>query len=325
MSVDGGGGVRWFVGIVVAVAAGIVVPLYLARRDDGFDVGTDAASERVATTATPARTERRAPSPQPRQTPEMDTPAEAKRTDEPRTATPAPPRTEGPAGAVTQETPAPSGSERPPEKAPPETAGTTTGPTTSTPGTTTEETGAGEVAPDTETPPPTERPAVSERPGGAPAAESGADENPSTGAEAPAEAGAPPQTGGSTEEPIETQRGETAGRTTGSQAAAPAAPADSVEVGEAGQIARLDVSRTSGPVGTTVVVDGEGFKPGEPIVFRLHTLEVGRTKADGAGSFDDVEVTVPEELRSLAPGQLPLVARGEESSRSARVSFTLST
>jgi len=84
------------------------------------------------------------------------------------------------------------------------------------------------------------------------------------------------------------------------------------------------LSLTSGPTGTPFKVSGEGFLPGETVIISMHTTEIGRTTASGAGSFSGVEVTVPEEYGVFAPQQFDVIARGQSSIKSARAPFTVS-
>ncbi|HEV8490229.1 MAG TPA: hypothetical protein VGQ58_10625 [Candidatus Limnocylindrales bacterium] len=84
------------------------------------------------------------------------------------------------------------------------------------------------------------------------------------------------------------------------------------------------LSLTSGPVGSTVKVSGEGFGAGETVVISFHTTEVGRTTANGAGSFSGVEITVPEEFGVFAPNQFFVIANGQSTIKSARAPFTVS-
>jgi hypothetical protein len=84
------------------------------------------------------------------------------------------------------------------------------------------------------------------------------------------------------------------------------------------------LSLTSGPVGSTVKVSGQGFGAGETVVISFHTNEVGRTTANGAGSFSGVEITVPEEFGVFAPSQFFVIARGEQTIKSGRAPFTVS-
>src|SRR5438477_6074767 len=74
--------------------------------------------------------------------------------------------------------------------------------------------------------------------------------------------------------------------------------------------ASIFLSRTSGPGGSVVKVSGEGFAPNEEVVLRFHTDEVGRTRADAAGRFSNVAVTIPTSFSKFAPQQFEIIANG---------------
>ena len=84
------------------------------------------------------------------------------------------------------------------------------------------------------------------------------------------------------------------------------------------------LSPMRGPVGATVKVSGQGFGAGETVVISFHTTEVGRTTANGAGSFSGVEITVPEGFGVFAPSQFFVIAEGEQTLKSGRAPFTVS-
>lgn len=48
-----------------------------------------------------------------------------------------------------------------------------------------------------------------------------------------------------------------------------------------------------------VLVSGEGFAPGERVLLYLHLDQIGETKADDAGKFSDVAVTIPASFASF--------------------------
>ena len=87
--------------------------------------------------------------------------------------------------------------------------------------------------------------------------------------------------------------------------------------------ASLFSNRDSGPGGTAVRVSGEGFGPGERVVLRFHTEQIGSTTTNSAGKFSNVDVTIPTTLSEFAPQQFNLVATGESSIRTATTPFTL--
>jgi hypothetical protein len=82
-------------------------------------------------------------------------------------------------------------------------------------------------------------------------------------------------------------------------------------------------NRDSGPGGTTILVSGEGFDPGERVVLRFHTDQIGSTTANGDGKFSNVAVTIPSTLSEFAPRQFELIATGQSSVRTATTPFTL--
>jgi len=98
----------------------------------------------------------------------------------------------------------------------------------------------------------------------------------------------------------------------------------SFSLGPIGTETSIFLSLTGGPAGSQVKVSGEGFAPGETVVLRFHTSEVGTTVANEAGSFSSVEVTVPQEYAVFAPQQFQVIATGKLSVRSARAPFTVS-
>lgn len=87
--------------------------------------------------------------------------------------------------------------------------------------------------------------------------------------------------------------------------------------------ARVFLNRDSGAGGTTVLVSGEGFEPGERVVLRFHTEQIGSTTASDAGSFANVAVTIPTSFGDFAPQQFEIIAEGDDSIRSARAPFQL--
>jgi hypothetical protein len=87
--------------------------------------------------------------------------------------------------------------------------------------------------------------------------------------------------------------------------------------------ATVFLSRDSGPGGTSVNVSGEGFAPGERVVIRFHTEQIGSTTASGEGSFANVSVEIPTSFSQFAPQQFGVVATGEQSVRSGEAPFTI--
>jgi hypothetical protein len=81
----------------------------------------------------------------------------------------------------------------------------------------------------------------------------------------------------------------------------------------------IALSVTTGPPGTSVIVSGSGFEPGETVTIHFAVDEVGRVQADGQGAFASVEVLVPSNWRFT--GQTDFVAVGGSSARSARFPF----
>jgi hypothetical protein len=82
-------------------------------------------------------------------------------------------------------------------------------------------------------------------------------------------------------------------------------------------------SRDRGPGGTTVLLSGEGFDPGERVVLKFHTEEIGSTTSNDDGKFSNVAVEIPTSFSVFAPRQFDLIATGESSIRSARTPFTI--
>ncbi|MGB6163839.1 MAG: hypothetical protein WCF33_12115 [Pseudonocardiaceae bacterium] len=83
------------------------------------------------------------------------------------------------------------------------------------------------------------------------------------------------------------------------------------------------LSRDSGPAGTVVRVSGEGFAPGERVVLRFHTEQIGSTTADGAGKFSNVAVTIPGSFAKFAPQQFSVSAVGHNSVGHDEAPFTI--
>jgi len=72
------------------------------------------------------------------------------------------------------------------------------------------------------------------------------------------------------------------------------------------------LSRDSGPGGTTVNVSGEGYSPGERVVIRFHTEQIGATTANDQGAFSNVAVVIPMSFSQFAPQQFWTPWRGGE-------------
>ena len=83
------------------------------------------------------------------------------------------------------------------------------------------------------------------------------------------------------------------------------------------------LSADSGAGGTSVVVGGEGFVPGERVVLRFDADELGRVTADGQGRLAEVTLQVPTVHRSFAPASFTVTATGVASGRSAEAPFHL--
>ena len=88
--------------------------------------------------------------------------------------------------------------------------------------------------------------------------------------------------------------------------------------------ANLYANKTSGPAGSAVLLSGDGFKPGEEIVFSMQATDVGRTKADTTGAFKSVSVTVPTFLGNFPGTQFQFSANGRESIKHATADFVVS-
>lgn len=94
--------------------------------------------------------------------------------------------------------------------------------------------------------------------------------------------------------------------------------------GDLGKPASIFLSATSGPGGSVIKVSGEGFAPNEQVVIRFHTEEMGRTRANAAGAFSNVAVTIPTSFSKFAPQAFNIVANGQSSIKSATAQFTIS-
>lgn len=83
--------------------------------------------------------------------------------------------------------------------------------------------------------------------------------------------------------------------------------------------AKIVLSVTYGPPGTSLKVSGSGFAPREDVRIRLHTQQVGSVIADDKGAFTDVTITIPRDWPFK--GQYDVIATGEESIKQAREPF----
>jgi hypothetical protein len=83
------------------------------------------------------------------------------------------------------------------------------------------------------------------------------------------------------------------------------------------------LNRTSGAGGSTLLVSGKGFEPGEEVVIRFHTDEIGRTTANSEGRFENVAVTVPTSFSKFAPQQFQVSATGRSSLRADETPFEI--
>jgi hypothetical protein len=101
-------------------------------------------------------------------------------------------------------------------------------------------------------------------------------------------------------------------------------PSGFPDLGDLNKPANLFASKTSGPAGSKVNLSGNGFKPGEEVVFSMQTFEVGRTTADQTGAFQSVEVTVPQQLSHFPGSQFAFAADGRTSIKHATAPFTVS-
>jgi hypothetical protein len=105
----------------------------------------------------------------------------------------------------------------------------------------------------------------------------------------------------------------------------PAAPADDAAApADRGTDPQVELSAAVGSAGDRITVSGSGFRPDETVVIRIDTDEVARTRADGAGGFSGVDITIPAQLRALAPERLLVIATGQKSVRSGSTQFLVS-
>lgn len=101
---------------------------------------------------------------------------------------------------------------------------------------------------------------------------------------------------------------------------APEPGSHDVETGTPTSVA-LDTDR--GPGGSTTRVGGDGFGAGERVDIRFDTDEVAHATADEHGRFRGVVMTVPTDYGAFAPATFTVTATGDETARSADVTFTL--
>ena len=88
--------------------------------------------------------------------------------------------------------------------------------------------------------------------------------------------------------------------------------------------AHLFANKTSGPTGSQVLLSGDGFQANEEVKLSMQTFELARTRADSAGKFANVAVTVPTQLKPFAPQQFEFNALGTTSIKHATFAFTVS-
>jgi hypothetical protein len=84
--------------------------------------------------------------------------------------------------------------------------------------------------------------------------------------------------------------------------------------------AALNPSPSQAAAGSSVVINGSGFQPGEKVNVSFNGSGIGTPTADTSGNFSQ-SFTVP----NLAPGQFGVVATGQSSGRSATTTFTITT
>jgi hypothetical protein len=101
---------------------------------------------------------------------------------------------------------------------------------------------------------------------------------------------------------------------------APEPGSHDVETGTPTSVA-LDTDR--GPGGSTARVGGDGFGAGERVAIRFDTDEVAHATTDEHGRFRGVVLTVPTDYGAFAPATFTVTATGDETARSADVTFTL--
>ncbi|MGH9285619.1 MAG: IPT/TIG domain-containing protein, partial [Acidimicrobiales bacterium] len=81
----------------------------------------------------------------------------------------------------------------------------------------------------------------------------------------------------------------------------------------------IELSRSSGPAGTTLTVSGRGFQGGEAVRIRFSTTELAKVTADGQGAFAPVSVRVPSDFPFKI--QVQITATGESSIASTSEPF----
>jgi plastocyanin len=84
----------------------------------------------------------------------------------------------------------------------------------------------------------------------------------------------------------------------------------------------INLSKRSGPVGTTVRVKGSGFLDNEPVMIFVHVFQVGTATTNDSGEFHR-RIKIPAELANLPLPQVPVFARGVTSKRVAVQAFAL--
>jgi len=105
---------------------------------------------------------------------------------------------------------------------------------------------------------------------------------------------------------------------------APAGPQPTGPIAPASQPAKpvsteIELSRTSGPVGTVVRVSGRGFGSEETVIVRFHAQECTRADTDASGGFERAECQIPPDWKFT--GTFDIVATGISSVSNASLPF----
>jgi hypothetical protein len=83
----------------------------------------------------------------------------------------------------------------------------------------------------------------------------------------------------------------------------------------------IALSRSTGPVGTSITVSGSGFGAGETVEIRFLVTQLATTVTNRSGAFSGVVIKVPADAVKGFPSSV--TATGRTSIKSARAPFTV--
>jgi CHAT domain len=91
-----------------------------------------------------------------------------------------------------------------------------------------------------------------------------------------------------------------------------------------GPAASITLSANGGRAGSQVSVSGDGFQANETVELSVGAIEVDQTRADGSGSFQNFQITIPEFYANFPSGTpTQIIASGTSSQKSDSAPYTL--